>query len=313
LTYGALKAVGDQIAVDIKPSLDNHKKSVKVSLLVTNDPDLLTSDCVYRDINSGLSYLTQSATELLNIPPTAAAPEAERIASWENVGSAVAAAIPQVLSLLSPNRTIGSATITVEDQAATAAVINGILGDEDVQVYLDDFRLIQPGGIFTRAATLATQEWQLSAKQSQLTNPDDSATLASCKALISTIDSFLAAIHAVSTGAARSPLDVAATREQLHVSSGLTGFTHLLLVKAASAQAQQVITQRPLWLQPSFVSVVDVSVTYTLILVAPLDNPGGQRVLASSNVTGSAIAKGKVKDLKPETSSGTNVMTKVLS
>lgn len=84
------------------------------------------------------------------------------------------------------------------------------------------------------------------------------------ESLISSMDTFTAAIRVTPTGGRRSPLATAALVEQLH-SDANPHFTHVLLVKAQPSQATQLTEDRPLHLRDKFSTIVEVNITYMLI------------------------------------------------
>ena len=81
--------------------------------------------------------------------------------------------------------------------------------------------------------------------------------------LLTATDAFTSTIRAVPASGRRSPLASAALHEQLH--EGTPGYTHVLLVKTQTGQAQQILDNRPLWWHDRFSTVVNVSITYMLI------------------------------------------------
>ena len=119
--------------------------------------------------------------------------------------------------------------------------------------------------------------------------------------LVSSIDTFGAAIRIVPDGARRSAIATAALHEFLHKPQPANGTTeqisHILLVKAQPGQAQQLIDDRPFWFKDTFSTMVDVSVTYVLI-EAP-----SSHLVASGTLTGTAKARGKIGD-EPTTQIG---------
>jgi len=124
-------------------------------ILITDDPDLVTSDASYVEVGTGLAQLTAAANALLL--PAAAAPGGDLAdaaapggdladAAAPAVLSAIAAAVPGVLSLLAARRSIRSAPMTV-DTAATTALTAGRLAAKSAHVTIDEFRLVPDGRI----------------------------------------------------------------------------------------------------------------------------------------------------------------------
>ncbi|MBA3422896.1 MAG: hypothetical protein H0U12_13585 [Thermoleophilaceae bacterium] len=111
------------------------------------------------------------------------------------------------------------------------------------------------------------------------------------ESVLSAIDHFITSLTAVPEGGKRSPLALAAMREQLHeATAGDHPFTHVLLVKGNAGSAQQSVDDRPLWFDDKYSAVATASITYML-----LETETSQLVTAD-NVTGSAAAYGKIRD-----------------
>jgi len=111
------------------------------------------------------------------------------------------------------------------------------------------------------------------------------------ESVLSAINAFMASLTAVPEGGKRSPLALAAMREQLHeATAGDHPFTHVLLVKGNAGSAQQSVDDRPLWLDDKYSAVATASITYMLLETET------SQLLTADNVTGSAAAYGKIGD-----------------
>lgn len=111
------------------------------------------------------------------------------------------------------------------------------------------------------------------------------------ESVLSAINDFMASLTAVPEGGKRSPLALAAMREQLHeATAGDHPFTHVLLVKGNAGSAQQSVDDRPLWFEDKYSAVSTAGITYML-----LETKTSQLVTAD-NVTGSAAAYGRIGD-----------------
>jgi hypothetical protein len=113
--------------------------------------------------------------------------------------------------------------------------------------------------------------------------------------ILAAIDAFTASLYTIGPNAERSPLALAAMREQLHVGTPVADqdqegpwFTHVLLVKGAGGSTQQIVEDRPLLAKDQFSVVATASITYILLETA------GSAVLAAGNASGSAEAHGTV-------------------
>jgi hypothetical protein len=155
LTFGALADVAKAIAAQIMPPAEDNAWRV----LVTSDPDLASADASYQEVALGLAQLATAADELL---PEATVDSVET-AGLVPVLAAVAAAVPSVLSLLSAERSVATAPVTISDLAAATAVAGALkaqTGDRVVVVH-DDFRLVVPGRIQTASTLVATKRHEL--------------------------------------------------------------------------------------------------------------------------------------------------------
>ena len=340
LTFGALRSVGETIAKAILAAPPGDKPW---RVLVTSDTDLATSDGTYVDVKTGLAQLDGAAGLLLEDLK----PEAPGIApAVVDIVAALATALPGLLSMLSAQRSLSTASVTVNDVAAIAAVSGGVLlkkDKRDISLFHDDFRLVPEGGVYAASAQVSTKRQELMGRKIVLSKrredfgadveaalstekelkkqieeagdavppkliedlaatvkkikelnrkiADETVRLGMIDSLASTIEQFLSAIRLIPEGAHRSPLATAALRELLHDRAGGTeAFTHALLVKGQAGQSQQLLENRPLWFQDKFSTVVDVSVTFTLI-----DLPASN-VVSAGTVTGTAKAYGKIGD-----------------
>ncbi|MBA3735288.1 MAG: hypothetical protein H0W90_08830 [Actinobacteria bacterium] len=108
------------------------------------------------------------------------------------------------------------------------------------------------------------------------------------ESLLTACDAFTASIRAVPEGGRRSLLASAALHEQLHGNG--PSYTHVLLVKAQSGLAQQMINNLPLWWKDKFSTAVDASVTYFLIATAD------STIVGAGTETAVATAHGKIGD-----------------
>jgi hypothetical protein len=120
LAFDALRSVGESIADSI---LAIHEAETPWRVLVTSDTDLATSDSTYADVKSGLRQLDEAAKRLLKD----LAPEVPGIAPIVvDVVGTLATALPGLLSMLSAQRSLATAAVTVNDVAAVAAVSEGL-------------------------------------------------------------------------------------------------------------------------------------------------------------------------------------------
>jgi len=88
--------------------------------------------------------------------------------------------------------------------------------------------------------------------------------LALLESVTTAIDAFSASLIAVADGATRSPLAIAATREQLHPDAP-DAFTHALLVRSESGGASQTIDDKAFWMSDKVSIVATASITWFLL------------------------------------------------
>jgi hypothetical protein len=275
----ALDAVAADLAKTIVTSLTS---AGAIRLLVTSDTDLATSDGAYVDVTTSLNGLLDAAKELLPQAPAQARAAAPRPAfAAAPLAGAIAGALPALLSLFSADRTIQSATTTVSDFAATAAVIGALRAAEaDWTLVHDDVRTMPSGGaVATLVKNAAITHRELSARSAELKGTSaNAADVTKLDDLAKAIDTYLGAISAVPKGATQSQLSRAILREQLHTDEDR--FTHVLVAKSNGGSLDQATDNKPLWFKDRFSVVAVISVTYLLI-----ETPSGHAV------TGATIAR----------------------
>ena len=120
-------------------------------VLVTSELDLATSDAGYLDVVTGLDELVKTIGTLA----PAEAVDADQTAGLGagDAATAVASAIPAVLSLLSAQRTLTTSATTANDTAAAAAVI-GALRRANITTVHDQFRTTPNGLVYGKLRSL---------------------------------------------------------------------------------------------------------------------------------------------------------------
>ncbi len=164
LAFAALRRVADKMSQEIVASIS----VAHVRLLVTSDPDLATTDAQYQDVYTGLVDLASASDKLLDETD----PEKIETASFMpamDLAAALASAVPDVLSLLTSHRTVGTAAVTVTDLAAASAVAGALKTRAPALTVLhDDFRLVPTGAVYEQADQLSQKRQQLGARKIQL-------------------------------------------------------------------------------------------------------------------------------------------------
>jgi hypothetical protein len=154
LTHRALTKAVEQLAEVLVQSLVHGEP-----VLITDDPDLATSDAAYLEVKAGLEQLQTAAAALLDeAKPTDVGDEDFRkgvlrmlvpaaASLVPAVGQAVAAAVPPLVSLFSAQRSVNTSSVTAQS-AVTIALVAGALTKKGRVVRIDDFRLVPDGQIF---------------------------------------------------------------------------------------------------------------------------------------------------------------------
>jgi predicted nucleic acid-binding Zn-ribbon protein len=277
LLAGALSTAADKVAANVNKVLADESR-----VLVTNEPDLASSDAVYRDVTSGLDQLTRAADDLLDS-------EKELTINGLDAAGAIASSVPAVLSLLSAKRAQSTSSVSPSDLAATAALARSLIQVRRFAVIHSDFRLVTDEAVYSQMWNLSAKRQQLSTEHTKLRQAGSevvSARASLIEALIAAITGFVAGIRTVPEGMRRSALASAALHHALH--KGPSRFTHVLLVKAQVGTAQQLVDNRPLWFKDKFSAIVDASLAYILI------NTEDSRIQASGIETSVHSAYGNI-------------------
>jgi hypothetical protein len=143
LARRALEKAIDSVSGKIKSLVSDQRRP----LLLTASADLATSDAAHGEVVDGLEELTAAAEAMLNAIPARPqpGPPGSKVLPVAAAG-AVASALPPLLSLLAPERTLSSFSISPDTTAAVS-----ILADQLIQaglaVRIDDFRPVPPGRV----------------------------------------------------------------------------------------------------------------------------------------------------------------------
>jgi len=293
VTQLALDAAARKVVERVRGQLDGA-----ACVLITSDRELAAADAVYAEVVSGIDELSASASALASQLEAKPAPTLELLMLPAVTAGAqvAAAALPAVVSLFSAHRTVTTASATIDDLAAAAAVAGHLLLGEPKPVLVhDDIRLVPPGPVHEKLQALSGERQRLVAARLRLSDrKDDAATaaIAVIDATVAAIDAFLGAIHTVPSGATRSPLTLAALHARLHAAPGSQPppFTHVLFVRGMGGSTQQAIDDRPLWFNDRFTVLGSAAVTYLLLEVAT------SAIVVGDTATGTAEVHGKIGD-----------------
>ena len=304
LALEALQAAGAEAAKAIKRNITQTLGS-SVKVLITTDPDLVTSDAAYLETKDGLDELERAAGRLL-------APDQRqllRMVGTFGVGAMLAGALPSVLSLFSAHRTITAQAIPADDLiAATSVAATLAEGDRNATVILDDFRVLKRGKVAEKVAVVRQKRQQLVEKRLQMaagSAPDTAGdsdvgddgpdvTGEVIDALVTLIDAYLVALFTVPAGAKRSPYTNAVLREQLHTGEVL----HVVLVKGSAGSAHQLVGDRPLWLDDKFSTIASTGVSYLIVDTADGRVRAGGTHSASYSISGDIGDEFKIRKVQ---------------
>ena len=307
-------------------------------LLLTTSADLASSDAAYGEVANGLQELTGAAKALLDVPAAPPPPPGGKVLPVAAVAGAVASALPPLLSLLAPQRTLSGSAISPDSTAAMALLV-GQLTQAGLTVRIDDFRTVPQHHVHRLEADLREQRTKLVQKKLDrdaarvqadnlrashqaevdnltktldgLTSSDpkyadlqvglkavrqerDESADETAKAtaevgaltdLQTSIDAFLAAIHAIPAGGTRSAYTLASLREDLHVDNPATRVVYL---SASGGSAEQLLDHRPLMPKDKFEVIASVSVSYWVL------DPATGTIIGAGNAGGTSQLKGSI-------------------
>jgi hypothetical protein len=268
------------------------------SVLITSDADLAGSDATYHNTLGSLNRLETWARAVLDSTANVGAVAKGEGLPLVPIASAVALALPGLVSLLSAHRTVTSGKVTIDDITAAAAAAGVLKGrNPKRRVFHDTNRPLPMGGEIARKvdglyglrSQLIERKVTLeSRKPADGTDPSDGLTeaIALVAKVSESIEESLAKLAAVPDGATRSPLAAAILREGLHNGA----VKYVLFVKAQSASGLQLVNDKPLFFGDKYAVVAAASISWMLV-----DAAGGD-VLDAQVTTGTAQATGKVGD-----------------
>jgi len=145
LAQRAITSAAEALGERVRPYL---KLGAEEYALITSGEDFVSVDAAFIEVSSGMAQLLAGA-DALNPPQQAGFAAAPIIA-------AVAGALPGLMSLLVPRKTISSSQMELDSTAACAAVA-GELAAHGLRVRLDDFRTVPSGKIVADEARLRSR------------------------------------------------------------------------------------------------------------------------------------------------------------
>jgi hypothetical protein len=226
-----------------------------LKILLTSEPNLVTSSSAGLDVASELAQLNTRAEDLLR-PGTTRQPAGARALVGTTAISLAAAAIPGVLSLFAKHESLVTSATAANDLAAVAAVCGALLGGPNGPVLKSD--------IFQRAVRgpLYQQADELAANLARLQSLSGDSASQEVNDLIKLIENTLTAIISVPKGGTLSPL-AAANFWNLAFDRSAP-ISHVLLVKSETGATTELFDQRPVLSDRVFLAAT-ASITYILI------------------------------------------------
>lgn len=291
----AISLASQELAKKITSEIEKKK------LLITDNPDLASSDMAYFEVTNGLQQLKVAATNVLQF-------ELEAVQAADAGAAAVlgalAATLPSAISLMVPKRTLASFAGKPERTAVLASVA-GALQPLASQVRLDDFRILPQGEVAASDADLQVKRGQLIQKKllSEASRSNALAEQAVLEAeleaiaqgevgtgdpnrrtelkrgialnknrseklavLIGVIDSVVTSIDAFSAGIHKAPEG----SRSLFASAALredmrnNGIDLMLFVTGSSGSTDQLISDMPLWSKDKYHVLAHAAISYWL-------------------------------------------------
>lgn len=308
LARQALVEAAKGVASAVKKAFPDESE---LSILVTGDAELATSDAVYWNVVTALDQLKGVTENLLSstLPPAAATgapiPAADQakiaplsvLAPAVSAGASLAAQVlPGIISLLAAHRTVSVAPVSASDLGSALAVAGSLKKAlKSCKIVHDDFRLLTKGALDEAVTNLITNRGRLAEAKVRLEaeHPEGKAAIRAIEEALTAVNAFVSYLTAVPAGAMRSPLATAVLREQLHPESdGTMKFSHVLLVKADAGSTTEETEER--WMRRDRYTVVSaISVNYSLISTA------NSEVLTAGSSAGRITGHGEIgKTLK---------------
>ena len=290
LALEALETAAVDVAKAVKAKIDSNR----VSVLVTSDPDLASTDALYLEVVEAIDELTEAArslvAELKEEPADGDVVYLLPAGLALGAASALASAIPSVLSLLSSKRSISTQPIAGDDVVAGMRVAAALAeADRDGTVRHDDFRVLTAGALAQKRKDLLRLRDELIGHLLDLPDaPAEGAVTAQqqvktkiTRELVAAIDGYLANVQKVAEGAKRSAWTLAVMREALRDT-----IRHVLLVKASAGSAQQLLNDRPLWSEDRFSTMASMGISWLLVRTSDGNVLGGGIETACLSVSG---------------------------
>jgi hypothetical protein len=297
--YAALHAVTSTIVTEVMAEL---KGTDPVRLLITGDLQLATSESLARQVRFQLDQVMDSVNALVakldeaNPAPPAPAPDAEesvrraRMLAAVPVATAIATAIPGILSLFTAQRTVSSAAVTTDDVAVAASLVERFTLDRDADTWTLAYDSVRLLPLAPKSPLQNTIE-QLGAQRAKLVvhsqTPNlDKATADAISVAITGIDAFQTAVSTIPSGVTSSALMTAYLREQLDPKTP-EAFTHVLVASTRSGAANGSMDHHLLGTD-RFSTVGSMTVSYFLLEVE------GRNLLKADTVTRTMSGSGKI-------------------
>ncbi len=276
LAFAAVTAAGRLVADKIRNHLGEN-----VKVVVTSDADFVKATATYANLKLDLEQLALQAEALLERPKPYEL-EIEIVPALA-LGSAVASALPGILSLFAHHETLTSTAVKPDDLASASAVIGALLesAGADAVVMHDTFRRALPGVIDNLAKELLADLSQLQ----QVTDPDKKPR---ATALIKSISAALGELTAVPKGGTRSPLVMASVAELMD--GDPPKISHALLLKGQPGSASELTDTRAFGKEHVLIATT-MSITYILV------DASSSHILVAGTESATIQAHGKIDEV----------------
>jgi hypothetical protein len=144
--------------------IDRLVHDQKPLLLLTASADLATSDAAYGEVVGGLEELNAAADAILEHAAALPGPPESKVLPAAAVVGAIASAVPPLLSLLTPQRTLSSFAIS-PDTTAAMSLLADHLTRAGLAVRIDDFRPVPQGRVHDLEVALRQKRAELVQKK----------------------------------------------------------------------------------------------------------------------------------------------------
>lgn len=245
-------------------------------VFLTTDQSLVDRLAIYKSVENEIKLATRLIDSTLKLFPhfedirtlrsQSETQDASRgVAGFGPVSatvSAIAAALPGVLSLFSAKRTLATADITQDAYVTMVAVAGALLARKNPPVVIMDETRVLPEDtkIEDAFARLYSQSLGLTAAI-KVSAPGDSADNVKASAALSVVQTVMETLTKVDEKTGLSMLTMAASQEALQDAN----LKHIVVVTAAGSSTTQLINDRPLWWADTFSVLTTSAIAFACV------------------------------------------------